>query len=100
MSDQELYRHQDLYRKCRQTVTTVESLRDLPTVHQELGEPVQVLPVGDFFVTNNDRSVTYCDLVELYHFRDCAIRVGYIDNRVVKVRGMPLVHWKHLPKNA
>lgn len=94
MSDEELYR------KCRETVATVYAFGDLATVHDQVGEPVQVLPIDDFFVTNPDKSVTYCNLVELHHFRNCAIRIGYIDQQVVKVRGMPLAHWKSSPKNA
>jgi len=85
--------NEQLYGHCRATVKAVKSLRDLATAHQTLGEPVAILPIGDFFRTNNDLSVTYCDLVELYHYRDCAIRIGYIDRQIVKVRGMPLVHW-------
>jgi hypothetical protein len=91
---------QELYRKCRETVANVEALQDLRTVRQKLGEPVQVLPIGDFFITNSDRSVTYCDIVELHHFDDCAIRIGYIEQRIVKVRGMPLAHWKPPSENA
>jgi hypothetical protein len=86
---------EELYQKRHEAVALVEALGTYEAVHKQLGDPLQVLPIGDFFVTNpDDRSVTYCDLVELYHFHGCAIRVGYINRLVKKVRGMPLEHWK------
>ena len=88
MTDQELYQH------CRDTVDTVKAFGDIDTVHSELGSPIQVLPTDGFFITHPDLSVTHCDLVELYHFNLCAIRVGYILGTIAEVRGMPLVHWR------
>ena len=84
---------QDLYQHCRETVAMVEALKDFAAVHGEIGKPVQLLPIGDFFITSPDLSITYCDLVELHHFRGCAIRIGYINQQIKKVRGMPLAHW-------
>ena len=83
------------YKKRHEAVAIVEALGTYAAVHGQLGEPVQLLPIGNFFATNpDDLSVTYCDLVELYHYHGCAIRVGYINGVVKKVRGMPLEHWR------
>jgi hypothetical protein len=92
MSDEKLYKH------CRDTVETVRSLATGDAVHAKMGAPAQTLPIGNFFVTNEDLSVTYCDLVELYYVDECAIRIGYINGNIAKVRGMPLEHWR--PPNA
>ena len=94
VDDEELYQH------CFDTVAMVKSLRDLESVHQEIGAPIQLLPITGFFVTHTDLSVTPCDLVELYHYRQCAIRIGYIKHQIEKVRGMPLIHWKPPPKTV
>ena len=86
--------NEQLYQNRHEAVAMVEALQTYEAVHKQLGEPVHVLPIGDFFVTNpDDLSVTYCDLVELYRFYGCAIRIGYIKGVVKKVRGMPLEHW-------
>jgi hypothetical protein len=85
---------EELYQRCRDTVDAVRAFGDLERVHAELGPPMQVLPTDGFFVTHPDLSVTHCDLVELYHFDHCAIRVGYVRGTVAKVRGMPLAHWR------
>lgn len=84
----------ELYGRCRDAVAHVTSLREQSTVHKQLGTPERCLPVNDFFVTHEDLTVTYCDLVELFYYRNCAIRVGYINQEIVKVRGMPLEHWQ------
>jgi hypothetical protein len=86
--------NEDRYQHCRDTVETVRALATRDAVHARIGEPAQTLPVGNFFVTHADLSVTYCDHVELYYFNACAIRIGYINGTIVKVRGMPLAHWR------
>lgn len=88
MNNDELYQH------CRETVETVRALATRDVVQAQMGVPAQTLPIGDFFVTHADQSVSYCDLVELYYFNECAIRIGYINGMIEKVRGMPLVHWR------
>jgi hypothetical protein len=86
--------NEQLYQNCRDTVEAVRALATREAVHADMGAPAQELPIGDFFVTHADRSVTYCDLVELYYFNECAIRIGYIEGTIAKVRGMPLPHWR------
>lgn len=85
--------NQEPYQTCRETVEHVRSLRARAAVLYHWGPPIQDLPIGDFFITHADRTVTYCDLVELFHINNCAIRIGYIDQKIVKVLGMPLEHW-------
>lgn len=84
----------ELYGRCRAAVAHVKSLGEQSTVYEQLGLPERCLPISDFFVTNEDLSVTYCDHVELFYYLNCAIRVGYINGEIVKVRGMPLEHWR------
>lgn len=83
-----------LYQHCRDTVALVRACKDRKAVLDRIGAPDQQLPIGDFFVTHDDLSITYCDSVELYYFNNCAIRIGYVNGKVAKVRGMPIQHWR------
>ena len=83
-----------LYKHCRNTVAIVNACNDCETILARIGSPNCHLSIDGFFVTNADRSVTYCDVVDLHYFNDCAIRIGYINGQVAKVCGMPVQHWK------
>ena len=92
--------NEELYASCRSAVGRIEALGNRDAIIAQIGSPAKTLPIGDFFVTDpTDRTVTYCDLVELHMVGEFVIRIGYIDKVAKKVRGMPKIHWRDLEQN-
>lgn len=89
--------NEELYASCRSTLACIEALGNRNAIIAQIGSPEKTLPIGNFFVTDpTDQTVTYCDLVELHQVGEFVIRIGYINEVVKKVRGMPKIHWRDL----